>query len=82
MKKLWKFEWPLDRSFMGGLFKATDEQVQSLDGKKINLSGWKGNHSDICVNIEDCEILLVSDNPIIVDTTGCIGFNPLDFIEE
>ena len=81
MKKLWKFEWDADYAFIGGLFTATDEEVNNLIGKEIFLGEYEGKHSEVYGTIEEDEITLVSDNPVVVKTIGEFGINPLHFLE-
>lgn len=82
MKKLWKFDWSGDYAFIGGLFVATDEEVQNLIGKEIYLGEYEGKHSEVYGTILEGEITLVSDNQIVVEAVGNFGINPLDFIED
>lgn len=82
MKKLWKFEWDSDYAFIGGLFVATDEEVQSLIGKEIYIGEYEGKHSDVYGTVEEDEITLVSDNPIVVESVGGFGINPLWFLNK
>lgn len=82
MKKLWKFEWDSDYAFIGGLFVATDEEVQSLIGKEIYIGEYEGKHSEVYGTVEEDEITLVSDNPIVVESVGDFGINPLWLLNE
>lgn len=82
MKKLWKFEWDSNYAFIGGLFVATDEEVQNLIGKEVFFGEYEGKHSEVYGTIEEGEITLVSDNPIVVEALGNFGLNPLEFLEE
>lgn len=82
MKKLWKFQWESGYAFIGGLFVATDEEVQSLIGKEVFFGEYEGKHSEVYGIIEEGEITLVSDNPIVVEAVGDFGLNPLNFVEE
>lgn len=82
MKKLWKFEWDSDYAFIGGLFVATDEEVQSLIGKEIYIGEYEGKHSEVYGTVEKDEITLVSDNPIVVESVGDFGINPIWFLNE
>lgn len=81
MKKLWKFEWDSLYSFLGGLFVAADEEVQNLIGKEVWFGEYDGKHSEVHGTIEEGEITLVSDNPIVVEAVGNFGLNPLEFLE-
>lgn len=82
MKKLWKFEWDSDYAFIGGLFVATDEEAQSLIGKEVYFGEYEGKHSEVYGTIEEEEITLVSDDPIVVGAVGDFGLNPLNFVNE
>lgn len=82
MKKLWKFKWDSDYAFIGGLFVATDEEVQSLIGKEIYIGEYEGKYSDVYGTVEEDEITLVSDNPIVVESVGDFGINPLWFLNK
>lgn len=81
MKKLWKFEWDSLYSFLGGLFVATDEEVQNLIGKEVWFGEYDGKHSEVHGTIEEGEITLVSENPVVVEAVGDFGLNPLEFLE-
>lgn len=78
MKKLWKFKWKSDYSFIGGLFAATDEEVESLIGREIYLGEVDGKHSEVSGTVERDEITLVSDDPVVVAAVGNFGINPLE----
>ena len=82
MKKLWKFEWGVEHAFIGGLFVATDEEVKNLIGKQVYFGEYEGKHSDVYGTIEEGEITLVSDNPIVVEAVGDFGLNPIEFLNE
>lgn len=82
MKKLWKFQWDSDYAFIGGLFSATDEEIKSLIGKRIYLGEYEGKHSEVYDTVDEEDITLVSDNPIVVEAIGVFGINPLWFLEE
>ncbi len=82
MKKLWKFEWESCYAFIGGLFVATDEEIKRLIGKEIFLGEYEGKHSEVYGTIEEDEIVLISDNPVVVEAVGNFGINPLNFLEE
>ena len=82
MKKLWKFEWESNYSFIGGLFCATDEEIENLIGKEIYLGEYDGKHSEVHGTIDKDDITFVSDNPIVIETIGNFGINPLEFLGE
>lgn len=82
MKKLWKFEWDSDYAFIGGLFIATDDEIENLIGKEIYLGEYEGKHSEVYGTIDKEDITFVSDNPVVIDSIGEFGINPLGFLEE
>ena len=82
MIKLWKFEWPSNYSFIGGLFKATDEEVESLIGKRVSLGEADGKHSCVYGTVERGEIRLVSDNPVVVDAVPNFGYDPMEYVDD
>lgn len=82
MKKLWKFYWYSDYAFIGGLFVATDEEVQNLIGKEIYLGEYEGKHSEVYGTVNAEDITLVSENPAVVEAVGSFGIDPLEFLQE
>ena len=82
MKKLWKFQWDSCYAFVGGLFVATDEEVKDLIGKEIYFGEYEGKHSELFGTIDEEDITLVSENPVVVEAVGDFGLNPLEFLEE
>lgn len=80
MKKLWKFELENSYGFIGGLFTATDEEVQNIIGKEFYLEGYL-KYIELSGSISKEEITLVSDNPVVVETVGNFGLNPLEFAD-
>ena len=80
--KLWKFEWDSGFSFIGGLFVATDEELKNLIGEEINLGEVEGKHSEVYGTVEECDISLVSDDPVVIDAVGNFGINPLWYLDD
>lgn len=64
-----------------GLFKVTKEEVDNLVGKYLCFGEVLGKHSYVEGCVEDGEITLVSDNPLVVVDTKEIGYNPLRCID-
>lgn len=79
MKKLWKLEWNIENETVGGLFIATDEEMQSLIGKEIHCGYSAGSISGLTVMVKDEEVHLVSDNLAVVETIEKYGENLLKF---
>ena len=82
MKKLWKFQWETDNAFIGGLFCATDEEIENLIGREIYLGEYEGKHSEVYGTVDKEDITLVSDNPVVIEAIGNFGIDPLEFLEE
>lgn len=81
MVKLWMFKWDSDYSFIGGLFKATDEEIENLIGKDIYLGEVDGKHSDVWGTVERDDISLVSADPTVVVAVPDFGYNPLEYTD-
>lgn len=82
MKKLWRFEWYCSYAFIGGLFKATDEEVKNLIGKYIYLEDMAGEYSELYGKVKEDDIDLITDDQYIVDSIPEFGINPLNYIED
>lgn len=82
MEKLWKFEWDSNYAFIGGLFKATDEEAENLIGKKVYFGEIEGKHSEVYGTIDAEDIELISSNPIVIDSIPSFGYDPLEYVEE
>lgn len=82
MKKLWKFEWDSNYSFIGGIFKATDEEIENAIGKCVYLGEADGKHSEVYGVLEWQDIELVTDNQLAVSIVPEFGYNPLEYIED
>lgn len=82
MLKLWMFEWESNYSFIGGIFKATDEEVENVIGKEIYLGEVDGKYSEVSGTIEREEITLISDDPIVVNAVPNFGYNPILYVSD
>jgi hypothetical protein len=84
---LYKFYWDCGRQGnLEGVFLATPEDIEYAIGKRIYFGEALGKHSEIFGTLERADITFVSDDPkvikIIQDNDLCIGWNPLDYLEE
>lgn len=78
---LWSFYWDCGRQGdVEGLFKATREEVKNAIGKDVYFGEILGKHSDVYGVLEDCDLELVSDNPIEVINAVESGYNPLEYL--
>lgn len=82
MRKLWKFDWNGCYALIGGIFKATDDEVESIIGKELYLGEVEGKHSDVYGTIERDEITLISDNPVVVEAVPTFGYDPVAYIRD
>ena len=80
-KKLWEMLDGGDYAYTGGLFKATDEEIESLIGKEIYFGEIEGKHSEVVYVMEKDDFKLISDNPAVVAAVPEVGINPLHYLE-
>ena len=73
---------------ISGCFFSDDEKVASLAGKNIYFGEVLGKHSEVNGTLDNTDIVLVTDNPDIVNPLrACIssdtlsGYNPFDYVE-
>lgn len=79
---LWRFHWDCGRQGeVEGLFKATKEEVVAAIGKDVYFGEILGKHSEVYGVIEDGDITLESDDPLVVLGAKESGYNPLDYAE-
>lgn len=80
--KLWKFHWDYGRSGdVRGLFKATQEEIDKAIGNEVYFGEILGKHSEVYGVLEECDLTLVSDNPVEVNVASESGYNPLEYIQ-
>ncbi len=80
---LWRFYWNCGRQGeIEGIFKATKEEVDNAIGKDVYFGEILGKHSEVYGTIEEGEITLESDDPLVVKNAVESGYNPLDYLEE
>lgn len=78
--KLWQFcLWLDDYSCIAGVFKATDDEVANLTGKKFHLDEV-GIPFATPMLIEPDTIILISDDPYVVEAMSEVGYNPFDYV--
>ena len=78
---LWEFYWDCGRQgSVEGIFKATKEEVNAAIGKEVYFGEILGKHSEIYGIIEDGEIKIIADDPLIVKHATESGYNPLGYL--
>ena len=83
MECLWRFYWDCGRQGeVEGVFKAKKEEVDNAIGKDVYFGEILGKHSEVYGTIEEGEITLESDDPLVVKNAVESGYNPLDYLEE
>lgn len=85
-KAVYKFQFDCGRQGeLEGLFVSTKEKVQALKKSEVEVYFGEvlGKHSEVYGKIEEKEIILVSDNPEVVQIVEQYnlenGYNPFDY---
>lgn len=79
---LWKFYWDCGRQGeVQGIFKATKQEIEDAIGRYVYFGEILGKHSEVSGTIEEGEITLISDDPIVVEDSVVSGYNPLDYLQ-
>lgn len=88
-KILVKFRWDCGRQGdLEGLFVCTEDERQSLIGKRVYFGEVLGKHSEIQGPIEEKELRILSDDQEKIDWLISVagwtvsGHNPLDYLNE
>ena len=89
VKKLYRFYKDVGRhGEIEGLFIATDEKVANTIGKTVYFGEILGKHSEVIVDLEVSHFSVITADQCVIqilqDKLGesCIGYNPLDFLDE
>lgn len=84
MKNLYTFYADFGRmGHLEGRLRATKKEVSAVIGKYIHFGEVLGKHSDIGGAIEECDIILLTDNKEFLDIADELkidlssGYNPL-----
>ena len=79
---LYKFYWCCGR--MGdveGVFKARKSFVESVIGNSVYFGEILGKHSEVFGTLEEGDLEIISEDPIVVMNTPESGYNPLEYIQ-
>lgn len=78
---LWRFYWDCGRQGeVEGIFKAAKEEVDAAIGMEVYFGEILGKHSEVYGELEEGEITLESDDPLVVKNAIESGYNPLDYL--
>lgn len=79
---IWKFHWDCGRSGdVTGYFRATNQEVEDSLGMRVYFGEILGKHSEVDGVLEERDLTLVSNDPVVVNTYNTSGYNPLDYLE-
>lgn len=89
MKGIYQFCWPMRRSAdIEGTFIADSEEIAKIQGKYVYLGEVAGKHSEVAGNIDEGDIVLLTDNQDFIRHFEWIlgegwstGINPLEYYE-
>jgi len=89
MRKLYKFYWDCGRmGCLESLFVADEKDIKRIMGKEIYFGEVLGKHSEICGEIEECDITIKSEDPEFIDKlveiigdTTISGHNPISYYD-
>ena len=73
-------DWYASKAYNFGLFSFDRGNI--LVGKDVYFGEILGKHSEVYGTIEEGEITLESDDPLVVKNAVESGYNPLDYLEE
>lgn len=87
-KYLWKFFWDCGRSGeLGGLFVATEDEIEEAIGSEVYFGEVLGKHSEVYGELEEGDIRKLDVSPLAVEEVSVIlgdtwsGFNPLHYVK-
>lgn len=79
---LYKFYWDCGRQGdVEGIFKAKKSFVESVIGNEVYFGEILGKHSEVCGDLEDKDLEIISEDPIVVMNTPESGYNPLEYMQ-
>lgn len=78
---IWEFYWDCGRSGdVEGFFRATKAEIEDTIGKEVYFGEILGKHSEVYGVLEEGDLKLISDDPVVVNTYNTSGYNPLEYI--
>lgn len=89
MKQLFKFDVDFGRmGEIGGVFVATQEEVDNIVGKEVDFGEALGKHSEVCFEIEAEHITKMDVSAEAIEELRSVlgdtwsGYNPIEYYEE
>ena len=86
-KAVYKFSWDCGRQgTLEGVFVEKKSNMKKVVGQHVYFGEVLGKHSEIQGVVEDSDIVLVSDDPAVVqifeDNDISIGYNPYEYFKD
>ena len=79
---LYKFYWDCGRQGdVEGIFKAKKSFVESVIGNEVDFGDILGKHSDVYGTLDEEDLEIISEDPIVVMNTHESGYNPLKYMQ-
>jgi hypothetical protein len=86
--KLYKFRWDCGRmGSVGGIFAATQDEVDAAIGSDVYLGEVLGKHSEVCGVLKEEDLKVLTDDESFIAKAIeykiiPIGYNPLNYIQD
>ena len=78
---LYKFYWDCGRQGdVEGIFKAKKSFVESVIGNEVYFGEILGKHSEVYGTLEEGDLIILSEDPLVVMNTPESGYNPLEYM--
>ena len=79
---LYQFGWDCGRQgYVEGIFKAKKSFVKSVIGNEVYFGEILGKHSEVYGTLEEGDLIILSEDPIVVTNTPESGYNPLEYMQ-
>lgn len=79
---LYKFYWDCGRQGdVEGIFKAKKSFIESVIGNEIYFGEILGKHSEVYGTLDEEDLEIISEDPIVVMNTPESGYNPLEYMQ-
>ena len=79
---LYKFYWDCGRQGdVEGIFKAKKSFVKSVIGNEVYFGEILGKHSEVYGTLEEGDLIILSEDSLVVMNTPESGYNPLEYMQ-